>query len=359
VSGRDGAVFRLANGGGSVFLVVLLGGVREETESDVTERDQFIQSQVTPLLMPGERVIHTAFMVRQPGLLWQILLVGGLLLVLMTKAYYAVFTDRRLILIRTKQGFFKPKMENIGVEEYDATQMTKCTVSGIANNRSMTFHFRDGTKQTLRISPWLKLVSGTKDFFEQVPQLINSGQLAAGPQAAGALGQGQQGGYGQQPQQMGGGYGQQPQQMGGGYGQQPQQMGGGYGQQPQQMGGGYGQQPQQMGGQYGAPQQPQQDAYGAPQQPQQMGGAYGQQPQQPQQDAYGAPPQQQMGGYGAPAAQAPPASPAFAPGARVTLAWSDGNRYPATVVQVHGNQVLCAMENGQQQWVESQYLAPA
>jgi hypothetical protein len=43
----------------------------------------------------------------------------------------------------------------------------------------------------------------------------------------------------------------------------------------------------------------------------------------------------------------------------VTLLWSDGNRYPATVVQVHENQVLCAMENGQQQWVESQYLAPA
>jgi hypothetical protein len=298
----------------------------------VTVRDDFIQSQVTPLLRPGERVLHTAFMARQPGLLWQILLVGGLLLFLMTKAYYAVFTDRRLILLRTKQGFFSPQMVNMGTEEYDVAQMTRCTVSGFANNRSMTFHFRDGTKQTLRISPWLKLVSGTKAFFEQVPDLINSGQLAAAAQAAGALGPGGgQGGYGAQPQQMGGGYG------------APQQ--------PQQMGG-YGapQQPQQMGG-YGAPQQPQQmGGYGAPQQPQQMGG-------------YGAPqqPQDQMGAYGSPPAQpanAPAPSPGFSPGARVTLLWGDGNRYPATVVQVHGNQVLCAMDNGQQQWIEAQYLAP-
>jgi hypothetical protein len=348
------AVFRLANGSGSVFLVALLGRSREEeTESHVTERDQFIQSQVGPQLMPGEQVLHTAFMARQPGLLMQLLLVGGLLLFLMTKAYYAVLTDRRLILLRTKQGFFKPQMVNMGIEQYEVAQMTKCTVSGIANNRSMTFHFRDGTKQTLRIAPWLKLVSGTKAFFEQVPQLINSGQLAAGAQAAGALGQGQQmGGYGapQQQQQQMGGYGA-PQ-------QQPQQMGG-YGapQQQQQQMGGYGdpQQQQQQGG-YGAPQQqqqPQMGAYGAPQQQPQMGG-YGA-PQQQQQ------PQDQMGAYGAPPAQPASAgapSPGFNPGSRVTLLWADGNRYPATVVQVHGNQVLCAMENGQQQWVEAQYLAP-
>ena len=272
----------------------------------MTVRDDFIQSQVTPLLRPGERVLHTAFMARQPGLLWQILLVGGLLLFLMTKAYYAVFTDRRLILLRTKQGFFSPQMVNMGTEEYDVAQMTRCTVSGFANNRSMTFHFRDGTKQTLRISPWLKLVSGTKAFFEQVPDLINSGQLAAAAQAAGALGPGGgQGGYGAQPQQMGGGYG------------APQQ--------PQQMGG-YEAQQQQMGG------------YGAPQQPQDQMGAYGSPPAQP--------------------ANAPAPSPGFSPGARVTLLWGDGNRYPATVVQVHGNQVLCAMDNGQQQWIEAQYLAP-
>jgi hypothetical protein len=35
-----------------------------------------------------------------------------------------------------------------------------------------------GPSQTLRISPWFKSVTGTKQFLEQVPNLINSGQLA-------------------------------------------------------------------------------------------------------------------------------------------------------------------------------------
>ena len=238
----------------------------------MNERDQFIQSQIGPILAPGERVLHTAFMVRQPGLLVQILLVGGLFLFLMTKAYYAVLTDRRLIFIRTKQGFIKPAMLNLGLEQYDVGQLVRCTTSGIANNRSMTFHLRDGSKTTLRISPWLTTVSGTKAFFEQVPQLIGSPQLAGG------------GGAPALPQQ--------------GYGQAPQQ---GYGQAPQQ----------------GA----------AP-------GGYAQAPQ-------GAAP----GG-------------GFAPGARVVVLWSDGNRYPASVAQSANGQVLCVMPNGQQHWVPSQNVTP-
>ncbi|WP_135357581.1 DUF3662 and FHA domain-containing protein [Mycolicibacterium sp. NCC-Tsukiji] len=108
-------------------------------------------------------------------------------------------------------------------------------------------------------------------------------------------GYGQQGGYGQQPDQgyggQQGGYGQ-PQQ--GGYGQ-PEQGGygqGGYGQ-PQQ--GGYGQPDQGYGGQQGGYGQPQQGGYGQ--------GGYGEQNYgQPQQQGYGQAPADQ--GYGhAPADQ--------------------------------------------------------
>ena len=212
----------------------------------MTERDQFIHAQVGPMLQPGEQIIHTAYMTRQPGLLVQLLLVGGLLLVLMTKAYYAVLTNRRLILLRTKQGFFSPQMVNMGVEQFDVTQMAKCTTSGIANNRSMTFHFRDGSKQTLRIAPWLKFVTGTKAFFEQVPGLVNSGQLAATQLPAG-------------------------------------------------------------------------------------------------------------GGYGAPAL--PAAGGPLPPGTNVLVAWADGNRYPATIVTAQSGQYLCAMSNGQQQWILAQHVA--
>jgi len=149
-------------------------------EVHVTPLDQYIHSQVGPALQPGEQIVYFSTMRRQPGLFWQIVLVGGLLLVLMTKTYFAVLTNRRLILIRTKAGFFgTPKQMNLGVEEYDVRTFKRVTTSGMGNNRSMTFH-TDSTKMTLRISPWFKSVSGTKDFFEQVPNLLNSGQLAHG-----------------------------------------------------------------------------------------------------------------------------------------------------------------------------------
>ena len=190
------------------------------------------------MLQPGEQVYHSSTMRRQPGLLMQLLLVGGLLLMLMTKVYFVVLTNRRLILILTKGSFWSgtPKAMNLGVEQYDVSTFKKVTTSGFANNRSMTFQ-SDTSKLKLRISPWFKSVSGTKDFFEQVPNLINSGQLA---QAQLAAPQQQQ--YGAPPQQQ---YGAPPQQQ---YGAPPQQ---------QQQ---YGAPPQQQQ-QYGAP--PQQQHYGA------------------------------------------------------------------------------------------------
>src|SRR5207253_10802751 len=98
---------------------------------------------------------------RQPGLLMQILLVGGLLLFLMTKTYLVALTNRRMIVILTKASFWtgKPQMMNLGVEQWDAAQIRQCTTSGFANNKSMTFLFQDGRRETLRISPWFKAVS--------------------------------------------------------------------------------------------------------------------------------------------------------------------------------------------------------
>ena len=265
-----------------------------------TKQDDYLQSQLAQILQPGEQVLHTAYMRRQPGLLMQILLVGGLLLFLLTKAYFVVLTNRRLILIRTNMSFWTggPQLLNLGLEEHDAQQIKQITVSGFANNRSMTFHMGSGAKETLRISPWFKQIAGTKAFFEEVPRLVSSGQLAQ-------LGQGQ-GAYGAMPQQAGG------------YGAPQQMQQGGYGQQPAQGG-------------YGAPQQMQQGGYG----------------QQPAQGAYGAPQQQQQ-----------PAQGGFAPGSRVQVTAQDGNRYPATFVQEQNGHVLCAMPDGQQHWVPAQNVSP-
>jgi hypothetical protein len=163
------------------------------------------------MLGPGEQVLHMSTMRRQPGLLMQMLLVGGLFLFVMTKFYFVVLTNRRMILIRSKVGLFSfsgaPQHMNMGVEEWDARNIQKVTVSGFANNRSMTFWMANGPKQTLRISPWMKAITGTKAFFEQVPLMINSGQLASGQLGAGG-GAPPQLGYGPPPQQQ---YGAPPQ----------------------------------------------------------------------------------------------------------------------------------------------------
>jgi hypothetical protein len=47
------------------------------------------------------------------------------------------------------------------------------------------------------------------------------------------------------------------------------------------------------------------------------------------------------------------------PGRQVLVAWSDGNKYPATVTQVNGNQANLVFPNGQTMWVELRHLTPA
>jgi hypothetical protein len=63
---------------------------------------------------------------------------------------------------------------------------------------------------------------------------------------------------------------------------------------------------------------------------------------------------------GAPySAQGPYAPFGYAPGSRVLVTWATGQRFPATVQQVTPAQCLVMFDNGQQQWVDVQYVAPA
>ena len=232
--------------------------------------DEYLQTQLQSILQPGEQVLHTAYMRRQPGLLVQMFFF--LIAFLLTKAYFAVLTNRRLIFIRTKMGAWTGVQNtNLGVEQYDVRALTKCDVGGIANNKSMTFHFSNGPAQTLRISPWFKSVKGTGAFHDQVPALINSGQL-------------QQMATGQLPP--------------GGMGQLP-------------------------------PGQPMQ-------QPQMQQQPMPQMQQQPQMQA-------QAQGYQV--------------GMQVMVAPGDGQRYPATIVQVAQGQYQVTMPNGQPYWFNAQQIS--
>ncbi|MBK8258464.1 MAG: hypothetical protein IPK82_38120 [Polyangiaceae bacterium] len=46
-------------------------------------------------------------------------------------------------------------------------------------------------------------------------------------------------------------------------------------------------------------------------------------------------------------------------GRRVLVQWNDGNRYPATIIQVNGPQMQVVFPNGQNMWVEARFLTPA
>ena len=46
-------------------------------------------------------------------------------------------------------------------------------------------------------------------------------------------------------------------------------------------------------------------------------------------------------------------------GSQVLVQWSDGNRYPANVLQLNGPQAQVVFQNGSQMWVDTQYLSMA
>ena len=130
-----------------------------------TEHDQFILSQVESMLQGGERVLYTAHVIKAPPL-WVQILFSGLIMLLFIHPFLAACTNKRLILLKTKNGWVKPKMLNLGTEEIVWANVQKIEVGGIANNRSLKFIFNDGTNRTLRIGPWAKFVSGQKAFFD-------------------------------------------------------------------------------------------------------------------------------------------------------------------------------------------------
>ena len=49
----------------------------------------------------------------------------------------------------------------------------------------------------------------------------------------------------------------------------------------------------------------------------------------------------------------------YQPGARVQVTWANGQRYPGTIHQLVGQQALVVFPDGQQHWVDLQYVAPA
>lgn len=140
----------------------------------MTERDTYIQSQVQGMLAPGEEIRNMAHVLRAPGMMMQIIyaMVCFWLLFFQIKHYYAALTDRRVILIKTKSGFFRPKMANEGIEEIDLSNVGRVSFGGFANNKSITFHKKDGSEETIRIGPMGRACAGQGRFMDDVKNTV-------------------------------------------------------------------------------------------------------------------------------------------------------------------------------------------
>jgi len=126
------------------------------------------------MLAPGEAIRSMAYVLRAPGMLMQIIyiMVCFWLLFFQTKHYYAALTDRRIILIKTRSGLFRPKIVNDGIEEIDLSNIGQVSFGGFANNRSITFHGKGGTEETIRIGPMGKLCAAQGRFMEDCKQTV-------------------------------------------------------------------------------------------------------------------------------------------------------------------------------------------
>lgn len=142
----------------------------------MTKRDEFVRAQVQSMLQPGEEIRNIAYILRAPGIAMQILLMMVCFWVYLfqVKHYYAALTNRRLILVKTSGGFFRPAIKNAGVEEVPLAGAVKVSTGGFANNRSFTIHRADGSEETFRIGPMGKLCEGQGRFMDDVTATVQA-----------------------------------------------------------------------------------------------------------------------------------------------------------------------------------------
>ena len=126
--------------------------------------DGFLQEQLATILRPDESVQGTAVIWEGPGIMMQILLLGGLLAWLMMKYAFVALTDQRLILIKAKMGFMSFKGGNHGVESLEFADIASAELKGAGNQRRLVVHLKDGTTRVLRLNTLAKFVSGQKAF---------------------------------------------------------------------------------------------------------------------------------------------------------------------------------------------------
>lgn len=80
-----------------------------------TETDGFIAQQIAPLLRPHEAPQCAAYLLTEAS--------GSIVSALGIKAFFAVLTTERLLLVETRVGAFRPLLETIGVTAFERREI--------------------------------------------------------------------------------------------------------------------------------------------------------------------------------------------------------------------------------------------
>ena len=149
----------------------------------MTRHDEFLYSEIRPILQPGEYLLHYGLLRRQPPLLLIVLfnLTLRFLTPMLTTYFYAVLTNRRLILLLTwptssllraigLSDRVEPQLRNRAVEQHELSQIQRATASWL--------ELRTSRGRRRLFWTHCKTLSSDTRFRFDLPQLVASGQLA-------------------------------------------------------------------------------------------------------------------------------------------------------------------------------------
>lgn len=130
-----------------------------------TETDAFILSEASKCLVAGEQVITWAYLV--PVVSSGGAGIGGAAATFANaatmSAAFAVLTGRRLVLIHTRIGAFKPLLENIGVQAIE-----RSSIRGAAVGKTLVLELGDGQMIEYQAKRGTSHVSTQAAFFSQI-----------------------------------------------------------------------------------------------------------------------------------------------------------------------------------------------
>jgi len=126
----------------------------------LTRTDRYVDEQVRPLLVTGEQVQHQAYGTDRE--------LRGTVASVTAKAFFAVLTDRRLLLVQTRVGAFSVLRENRGVESLWRSEITGVDDAG---DGKLTFRFAGGGARVFHVARTRRLSNQTA-FLDDVPRLL-------------------------------------------------------------------------------------------------------------------------------------------------------------------------------------------